>query len=170
MRPDRWRWWRVPVWWLVGGRFAGCGQRRRPSGPLPDGHRDFVVFDGYILAEGMHEAARLDLRDDLEILSQRYSAMIKVRYGWAYIRCQGPIEAFLAARDEMLVVLELYNLLPELVPMGWHLAALRSLQDDEHRHFRRARREWVRSQIMLSDWHTRTLESIDSWTWKPDGD
>ena len=98
----------------MGCRCAGCGQRRRPSDPLPDDHRDFIVFDGHI-AEGMHEAALLDLRDDLKILSQRYSAMIEIRSGWAYIRCQGPIEAFLAARDEMLVVLELYNLRPELV-------------------------------------------------------
>jgi len=120
----------------------------------------------------MHAAAARGMMDDLEILAQRYGAMIEVRgkKGWAYIRCQGPIEAFLAARDEMLVALELYNLRPELVPMDWHLAALRSLANDEYRHFQRATSEWVRSQVMLSDWHTRTLASIDSWTWPPDGD
>ena len=168
MRPDRWRWWRVPVGWLMGCRCAGCGQRRRPSDPLPDEHMDFIKFDDPI-ARGMHAAAFLNLMDDLEFLAQRYSAMIEVDWcvSLAYIRCRGPREASLAALEDVIGVLALHNLRPELLPMD---AALRSLQDDEHRHFRRARREWVRSQVMLSAWHTRTLESIDPWTWTLDGD
>ena len=162
MRPDRWRWWRVPVGWLMGCRCAGCGQRRRPSDPLPDDHLDFIKFDGYI-ARGMHAAAFFNLMDDLEFLAQRYSAMIEVDWcvSLAYIRCRGPREAFLAALEDVIGVLALHNLRPELLPMD---AALRSLQDDEHRHFRRATRERVRSQGTLS--HT----GPDSWTWTPDGD
>ena len=111
----------------------------------------------------MHAAAFLNVMDDLEFLAQRYSAMIEVDWcvSLAYIRCRGPREAFLAALEDVIGVLALHNLRPELLPMD---AALRSLQDDEHRHFRRATRERVRSQGTLSQ------TGPDSWTWTPDGD
>ena len=164
MRPDRWRWWRVPVGWLMGCRCAGCGQRRRPSDPLPDEHMDFIKFDDPI-ARGMHAAAFLNVMDDLEFLAQRYSAMIEVDWcvRLAYIRCRGPREAFLAALEDVIAVLAVHNLRPELLPMD---AALRSL--------RRATRERVRSQgtprERVRSQGTLSRTGPDSWTWTPNGD
>ena len=94
--------------------------------------------------------------------------MIEVRSGWAYIRCRCPTQHFLAARSEMIAILECYDLEPGLVVMD---GAPRTLREDEHWHFSRARNDWAISQLALLDWHRRTMENteglalddVDAW-------
>ena len=91
----------------MGGRCAGCGQRRRPRNPLPDRQLDFIEFDGYILFWDMDAAVRTGLRDMMVDLAERHGATVGfatdgIGLRWAYLSGRAPIGASLAARDETL--------------------------------------------------------------------